>query len=133
MPRCRARPPGKGLDLRDAEVAHLGAAVGGEEDVRRLDIAVHNAVRVRGVQAPSGVRSEAQRISERQRAGGNTIGEGAAGDELLDQIAGALGIVAGDEVVDGDEIGVTAGAGSGIGLAGESLVNGAEEVGVADQ
>jgi hypothetical protein len=37
---------GKGLHLGQPEVQHLGLALGGDDDVRRLEVAVHDAVGV---------------------------------------------------------------------------------------
>ena len=62
-------------------------------------------------------------VSRKHRRGAaaraDTFGEGAAGDELLDEIAGALRVA--HQIIDGDEVGVAADAGSGIGLAGEAF------------
>ncbi len=62
-PDEQARPGVRGGRLRpgQAEVRHLQPAVGGQQDVLRLDVAVHDAGRVRGGQAVEHAGHDVQR------------------------------------------------------------------------
>ena len=53
---------------RDAEVGDLGIAVGGEEDVGRLDVAMDDSLRVRVRQAAQQIGGDAESLVERERA-----------------------------------------------------------------
>ncbi len=53
-------------DVRDAEVHDLGAPVGGDHDVRRLQVAVDDALRVRVLERVEALPGQAQHLLERQ-------------------------------------------------------------------
>ncbi len=53
--------------LRQPEVQHLDRAVRRQRDVRRLQVAVHDAVVVRGLERFGNPRGDAQRLLDRQR------------------------------------------------------------------
>ena len=64
--RCR-RSRGRSRLLGEAEVEHLRLAALRDEDVRRLDVAVHDPARVRGLERVGDLRAE---IEQRRRASG---------------------------------------------------------------
>ena len=53
---------------RDTEVADPGTTVGTQEDVARLDVAMHDAEAVSGGQGPGHLRSDGRHLRRRQRA-----------------------------------------------------------------
>jgi len=65
-------------ELGDAEVEHLRLAAPGDEDVRRLDVAVDDAAGVRGVETVGDLDAEIEHAVERQRS---------ARDLLLQRVA----------------------------------------------
>ena len=62
-----ARAPILGRELREAEVEHLHLAAPGEEDVRRLDVAMQDAFGVRGVQRVGDLRADVEHRFEIER------------------------------------------------------------------
>ena len=54
------------LDVRDAEVGDLDAAVGQQEDVRRLDVAMDDAELVRVVERIQDLRHDAHDVGRRE-------------------------------------------------------------------
>ena len=62
---------GQGRQLRQAEVQHLGVAGARDEDVGRLDVAVHDPLGVRGRQRLGNSRAEAQHSIDLHRAPGD--------------------------------------------------------------
>jgi hypothetical protein len=65
--------------LRDAEVEHLDRAVGANLDIRWLQIAVNDALLVRGIEGPCDLLGDIERIGER-----NPPATRRSGNELLD-------------------------------------------------
>ena len=72
--------------LGDAEVGELGGAVGGEQDVARLHVAVHDAGTVGGGERLQYLVHDAQRLCRRRagRRARGASGDGLAVDELHD-------------------------------------------------
>nr|WP_252976106.1 hypothetical protein [Janibacter melonis] len=92
-----------GTGPRGAEVGELGAPVA-DEDVRRLDVAVHDARRVGGDEGGGELGAEVGRAARSQRsAGAHRLGEGRPVDVLHDEPRGPAVL---DDVVDGDDVGV---------------------------
>jgi hypothetical protein len=83
----RAEQLAVGLDLRpaddgrEAEVDDLRAGRG-EHDVGRLDVAVHQVLRVRGGERGGHLGQRPQRRPRRQRPVGESLGEGTAWQQL---------------------------------------------------
>jgi hypothetical protein len=90
----RATDPGGG---GDAEVDDLGAA-GGDDDVGRFDVAVHQPDRVRGGQCGGDLRSETQHLRDGQRP---DLLDGRPVDQLHHDVRGLPTVVDGlADVVD---------------------------------
>src|SRR5262249_17923057 len=77
----------RGFVLRQAEVEHFYLVVGRERDIRRLEIAVDDALVVRGLQGVGNLPRDRQRIAEGQTAAPEPPGERVAFDELEDKQA----------------------------------------------
>ena len=60
--------PGDVVNLRDAEIPDLRAAIPGDEEVGGLDVAVDEARVVRRLQAARRLRRDPQRVGERDAA-----------------------------------------------------------------
>ena len=93
-----------GLALGQAEVHQVRPAVVVEHDVRRLDVAVDDAVVVGVVQGLGDLGDQLGRVAERDRPVPQPVGQGLALDELLDQVARAVVGLA--DLVEGDDAGV---------------------------
>ncbi len=108
----------RGLDLRDAEVGDLHRAVGGDDDVRGLHVAVDDAAPVRVIEGLGGMGDDLRDPVPRERL--------FLADQLLQVLS--LDVLHGDEgglvllahVVHGDDVRVVEGAG-GLGFAEEPL------------
>jgi len=61
--------------LREPEVEDLHIAVRGQLDIRRLQIAVHNAMLVRGFECFSNLPRDRKRLVHRNGALRNTVGQ----------------------------------------------------------
>jgi hypothetical protein len=64
--------------LGEAEVHHFHMAALGEEDVRGLDVAMHNALHVRGVERVRDLDADIDYVQDLQRAGREAIDAGSA-------------------------------------------------------
>ena len=109
------------INLRDAEVSELGTPVRAEEDIGWLDIAMHDADIVGGLQTARHVGGDPQCVTAWQRPMCQPFGEGAATDVFEDEVLRAIRLD--DEVMHGDEIRVDAHARSRFGLAREPLLD----------
>ena len=65
------------------------AAVGADQDVARLDVAVHEPALVRRLQRPRGLLEQPQRLVRVDRAAGDERGQRLAADQLHHQVGGA--------------------------------------------
>ena len=100
----------------EAEVGDAGFAIGGEEDVRRFEVAVEDALLVGVGDGAGGFFEETGGGGWGGETGAEGIGEGAA----LDEFHGVVGLpVAVAEVEDGDDA-VVAETGGGLGFAAEA-------------
>ena len=79
--------------LRQPEVEHLHGAVGRDLDVRRLQIAVDDALLVRGFERVGDLARDRERLLNRQRARRQTLGERRALDQLEHEAADAVGLL----------------------------------------
>ena len=70
--------------VRDAEVGDLHHVARGEQQVAGLDVAVHEARRVRGVQAGGGLTHDAHAPRRVQRPAGQHLGQRRPGHKLHD-------------------------------------------------
>ncbi len=78
---------GDAREPRDSEVAQLGLAEPGDEDVRRLDVEVQNARSVRGLQRPGHRHAHLQHLGPRQGAvAAEAVGERPPGQEVHDDV-----------------------------------------------
>ena len=89
--------------LGEAEVEHLDGSVGPHLDVGRLQIAVHDALLVRGVQGIGNLVRQQQGVAERDASRGNAVGERRPVDELHHQRLAAIGAL---EAVDHRDVGM---------------------------
>jgi hypothetical protein len=119
----------RALDLRDAEVEHLGPrrplVLRDQEDVGRLEIAVDDAFAVGRRQRRADLADDRRDLGERHRAAPQAIGQRLADQELEHQVRRAVGQLV--PVVDLDDVGV-AQARRDLGLAAEP----GERLGVGD-
>ena len=79
--------------LRQAEVEHLHGAVRRDLDVRRLQIAVDDALLVRRFERLRDLARDRECLLNRQRTPGQTLGERRAFDELEHEAADAVGLL----------------------------------------
>ena len=85
-PRRRLFDVGGGArQLRQAEVQHLHPALGRDDDVGRLEIAVHDAALVRLLERRRHVAAECRDLFLRERAAGDVLRQRLAGHVLHDQ------------------------------------------------
>ncbi len=111
--------PGDGLG--DAEVGHLHLTAGRDQDVSRLDVAMHHPVAMGEAQRRGHVRGDLRRSPRMQRTlGAHDLRQAAALDVLHDDEVGARLLA---PVVDGHHVGVVE-VGGGLGLAAEPLHEG---------
>jgi hypothetical protein len=90
--------------LRDAEVGEQHAAVGGDEDVARLDVAVHEAGAVRLVERTGDRGADVDReLGAEALLGVEQLAQALAVDELHHD---GLAALVDEHVVDGDDVGV---------------------------
>ena len=93
---------GRVSGTRDAEVGQLGGAVGGDQDVGRLDVPVHDARRVCRGKSLGHLREQGRGLGRRQAAVvGGDGGEVSTSDVLHDE---PLLVTFGDEVEDSDDV-----------------------------
>ena len=90
-------------DLRQTEVHHLDLALGGQHQVGALDIAVDDALFVRGFQALCRLSGEVERLLQRQRALAELFLDAVAFDELHRDEGLSIGFV---DFVYGADVGV---------------------------
>ena len=97
-----AAPSGAALEgLGQAEVEHLHLAVGRDLDVRGLEVAVDDALVVRGLERLGNLLRDAQRLDERDRPAAQAIREVFALHQLHHQRAAAAGFL---EAVDAGDV-----------------------------
>jgi hypothetical protein len=99
-----------------AEVGDLGTAVGGKEDVRRLEVAVDDPLEMGGVDGAGDDADGPRGQHDVLRPADDVIGEAEAVDEFEGQVGQTTGLA---NVVDLDNVGVPE-AGDGLGLRVES-------------
>ena len=105
----RLRPPRqRAVQRGQAEVEDLHPAVDADEDVLRLEIAVHDAAGVSGGEPSGNLERDLQGGRERQRAGAEPRPQRFALEAFGDEVRGAA-VVA--HVIHRDDIGVIEGAG----------------------
>ena len=73
-------------DLGEAEVEDLHRAVGMDEDVLGLEVAVDDAARVRGGEAARDLRRPGERPAAGHRAAGEQVGERLPFEQLGDEV-----------------------------------------------
>ena len=106
---------------RDAEVGDLDPVVVVEQEVARLDVAVDDPVRVRGVECGRGLAQPLERSADGLRSAAlEPVGERAAGEVLHDDVGPPLVIA---DVEDGDRAGGVREPRDGERLAGEAPAN----------
>ena len=76
------------LGFRQAEVEHLDGAVGADLDVARLEIAMDDALLVRGVERVGDLPRDAERLVERSAALPDPLGQRRPLDQLHDEVVG---------------------------------------------
>ena len=79
--------------LRQPEVEHLHGAVRRDLDVRRFQIAVDDALLVRGFERLRDLARDRERLLNRQRTQRQTLGERRAFDEFEHEAADAVGLL----------------------------------------
>ncbi len=89
--------------LRETEVHHLHLAALGDEDVAGLDVAVEDALAVRGVERVRDVDRDVDDPIDRQRAGAEDLVQGGAVDQLHHDEAAAVMLA---DVVERADVGV---------------------------
>ncbi len=60
--------PEREAELGDAEIEHLDGAVGGDEQVGRLDVAMHHALAMRGIEGAGEVAAEGEHLVDGHRS-----------------------------------------------------------------
>ncbi len=89
--------------LRQPEVEHLHGPVVSNLDVRRLEVAVDDALRVRGFERLGNLPRDRQRLVERDRTARDAIGERRSFDHLEHERRQMIGRL---EAVDGRDVGM---------------------------
>ncbi len=100
--------PGAVDGAGDAEVGELDPALGREQDVGRLDVAVHDAGGVRGGQGQRSLSEDRAGLLRRHRAAGDELRERLSLDELHHEV-GVAAVLA--VVVDRRDVGMRQGCG----------------------
>ena len=95
--RCRV------VQGREAEIEDLHAAVQREEDVLRLQVAMHDAALVRGTKPSGHLERDVERRVHRKCAGAETRAQRLTFQTLRHEVRGAAVI---PDVVDGQHVGV---------------------------
>jgi len=88
------------LALRQAEIEDLHRAAGGHHDVRRFQIAMNDASRVRAVQRLDDVAQKTHGLRRRQARRGNQIRQRTSRDQFHRDVIHAI---AGADVIDRDD------------------------------
>ena len=110
--------PLRGGDLaRQAEIQDLHAAVGADEDVLRLQIAMRDALLVRRGQAERDLRGDLDRFARRHRLTGEPLTQRLADEQFQHRVGDALLHA---EIVNGEDVRVRERR-DGFGLALESI------------
>ena len=111
-----------GDELGDAEIDQLHPALGVEQDILRLDVAMQHAFLVGSIDttAFADLADDLQGLPRLKRAGPHRLAKIDAVDEFHEQVEEIAGLA---EVVDGDDVGVRE-FGEQLGLALESLGKG---------
>ena len=91
-PLSARRAPVGGEDLRQTEIQHLDLTVRTNLDVRRLQVAVHDALLVRGFERVRNLRRHRERFIQRGAAAREELGQRLALDELHHECEGAAGL-----------------------------------------
>ncbi|HEX3759616.1 MAG TPA: hypothetical protein VHW23_12965 [Kofleriaceae bacterium] len=100
----RGRCPDLGVQLRQAEIEHLGLAAGAQEHVAGLDVAMDHARRVGLDQRARHVRRDRHRVARRQLpVAGEPAAQRLALEQLEDQVRRALELAV---IVQRDDVGV---------------------------
>ncbi len=102
----RRAPAARGVaaeEVGQAEVEDLHAPVLAQEGVRRLEVAVEDAVRVGVGEAAGDVLGHAEPLVERQRSALDPPGQGLPAQELQDEVRTGRAV---PHVVQGDDVGV---------------------------
>ena len=94
---ARASPPraatSVGAQLRQSEVQHLDGAIGAQLDVGGLEIAMDDALFVRGLQRIGQLAGNRERLVERHRAARQTLRQILPVNELHDQRLRRAGLI----------------------------------------
>lgn len=92
----------RAVDLRQAEVEHLGPTIARDEDVRRLDVTVHDAPHVRGLERIGNLDGEIEDLRELERLPvPQPVAQGLAFEQLHGQQRLAIGVI---DLVDGADV-----------------------------
>ncbi len=92
-------------ELRHAEVEHLRGSIVAQKNIARLEIAVNDALLVRGAERPAHLDENRQRESWRDDArAGELVGQADAAQKLHDDVDAAVGHLV--EVEGADDVGV---------------------------
>jgi hypothetical protein len=89
--------------LGQAEIEHFHRAVGSHLHIRRLEVAVHDALRVSGVERVGDLARDRERLVQRHRAFGDEVGKRGSFHELHHEGAAVAGSF---EAVDGRDVGM---------------------------
>ena len=103
-----ARAPFRTHQLGEPEVEDLDPTVAADEEVLRLDVAMDDALLVRGGQTACDLHGVVQRLARRQSGAAQDRAKRRPLQQLRDQVGGP---VLGADVVDGEHVGVIQGAG----------------------
>ena len=90
-------------DLRETEIENLGVSAIGDEDVRGLDVAVHNALGMRGVECVGDLDCESESGVERERLPGDGAIQSCAFEVLQCDVGAPFRFT---DVIDGTNVGM---------------------------
>src|SRR5208282_2444927 len=82
-----------GRDLRQTKIENLGLTSTRDEDVRRLDVAMHNALRVRRIQRIGDLDAEINRRLNLQRLAGDLVPQGVPLKQFHRNEASPIGVI----------------------------------------